>query len=614
MSRKLSASGDLVLHWPLDGDASDLSGNGYNGTVSGTANYVAGQSGLALDFDGTSTYIDFDDQIVVGTWSLAMWLKPRDIPYSSDYYAVMHTDAWSGGAVHLHLRNTTSLLNADFNSGPDVTSTTVLQEDEWYHAIVTVTEEGGGASQMYINGVLEAEGSGGSGGDYLGNLNFGAWQDGSRYYHGLLDDIRIYDHVLSEGEILGAMKGEIWPYAYGPTPEDGGMHMDTWINLSWNAGGFAVSHDVYLGDNFDAVNEGAEGTFIGNQADTFLVAGFPGFPYPDGLVNGTTYYWRIDEVNDTEPNSPWKGEIWSFMIPPKTAYFPDPADSGETVPVNGSLSWTPGFGAKLHTVYFGDNFDEVNSAAGGAPQGGTTYSPGELKMAKTYYWRVDEFDAFDTYKGNVWSFTTEGAVAALDPANGTVDVSQTPVLTWAPGLGTSHEVYFGADAAALELKGSGNLGSESYDAGQLEWNTTYYWRIDEANNANADSPWTGPLWSFTTANFLIIDDFEAYNDLDEADPESNRLWNVWIDGYTDPTHGGSFVGHDPPPIAEQTIVHGGLQSMPLYYDNATGKSEATLTLTSNRDWTVNGVDTLTIWFRGESSNTTETMYVTLNGS
>jgi len=54
--------------------------------------------------------------------------------------------------------------------------------------------------------------------------------------------------------------------------------------------------------------------------------------------------------------------------------------------------------------------------------------------------------------------------------------------------------------------------------------------------------------------------------------------------------------------------------MPLYYDNAVGKSEATLNLNSNNDWTVNGVDTLTIWFRGSAGNAAETMYVTLNGT
>jgi hypothetical protein len=171
-----------------------------------------------------------------------------------------------------------------------------------------------------------------------------------------------------------------------------------------------------------------------------------------------------------------------------------------------------------------------------------------------------------------------------------------------------------ADTSSPEYKGSGNLGSESYDAGQLEWNTTYYWRIDEANNANADSPWTGPLWSFTTANFLIIDDFEAYNDLDPTDPASNRIFNAWVDGFDNPAINGSVVGHANPPFAEQTIVHGGLQSMPMTYDNAVGKSEATLTLTDKRDWTVKGVNRLTVWYRGSSSNAAETMYVVLNDS
>jgi hypothetical protein len=402
--------------------------------------------------------------------------------------------------------------------------------------------------------------------------------------------------------------------ALGPIPADGALLEDTWVSLGWRAGDFAVSHDVYIGENFDAVNEGAEGTFIGNQAETFIVVGFPGFPYPDGLVPGTTYYWRIDEVNETEPNSPWKGDVWSFSIPPKTAYWPEPADSAESIEANPNLSWTPGYGAKLHTVYFGDNFDDVNNASGGLPQGVTSYTPDPLIMAKTYYWRVDEFDAVATYKGDVWSFTTEGAVGNSNPANGAVDITQTPILTWMPGFGSSHEVYFGTDASSLELKGSGNLGSESYEPGQLEWDTTYYWRVDEANDTNPDSPWTGPLWSFTTANFLIIDDFESYNDLDPAEPDSNRIFNAWIDGFDNPAVNGSVVGYANPPFAEQTIVHSGNQSMPLAYDNAVGKSEATLTLTTNNDWTVKSVNRLTIWYRGGSANAAETIYVVLNGS
>jgi hypothetical protein len=89
---------------------------------------------------------------------------------------------------------------------------------------------------------------------------------------------------------------------------------------------------------------------------------------------------------------------------------------------------------------------------------------------------------------------------------------------------------------------------------------------------------------------------------------------AWLDGFDNPAVNGSVVGYANPPFAEQTIVHSGSQSMPFAYDNAVGKSEATLTLTSARDWTVHGVNTLTIWFRGEAGNVAETLYVALNDS
>jgi hypothetical protein len=135
-----------------------------------------------------------------------------------------------------------------------------------------------------------------------------------------------------------------------------------------------------MGEDFADVNEATRDSdlFRGNQTDLFTIAGFFGYPYPDGLVPGTTYYWRIDEVNEAEPNSPWKGDIWSFTVPPKTAYDPVPADGAELVPVNATLTWTPGLGAKLHTVYFGEDFDTVNNAVGGNTIGVASYSPGPL--------------------------------------------------------------------------------------------------------------------------------------------------------------------------------------------------------------------------------------------
>ncbi len=429
------------------------------------------------------------------------------------------------------------------------------------------------------------------------------------------------DHARCyEGEYVPDRIGQL-TQAYSPVPEDGTLHPDTWVNISWKPGDKAVSHDVYFSDDFDLVKDGAADAFQGNQGEDFFVVGFPGFDYPDGLIPGTTYYWRVDEVNEAEPNSPWIGPVWSFSIPPKTAYNPDPADAAEQIYLEKQLSWTEGFGSKLHTVYFGDSFDDVNNATGGLPQVDTTYGPGPLELAKTYFWRVDEFDIINTYKGNVWSFTTEGAVGNPDPANGAVDVSRIPIITWSPNVfAASHEVYFGADKDAVknadtgspEYKGMRALGSETYEPGKLELGVTYYWRIDEVNSSNPNSPWPGILWSFTTSGFLIVDDFESYNDLDPADPESNRIFNAWIDGFDDPTN-GSLVGYDNSPFAEQNIVHGGNQSMPMFYDNAVGKSEATLTLDYPRDWIEDGVGILSIWFRGNSDNAAETLYVALNG-
>jgi len=215
---------------------------------------------------------------------------------------------------------------------------------------------------------------------------------------------------LTSFVLVLSLTGEGWPKASNPNPDDGVLLPNTWASLSWRPGDHAVSFDIYVGDNYDDVKHGTGGTFQGNQNSPFFIVGFPGYPYPNGLVPGTTYYWRIDEINDQHPDSPWVGDVWSFKIPSSTAYDPEPADGAELVESNVILSWQPGFGAKLHTVFFGENFAEVNNASEGRPQGTETYHPGLLELGKTYYWRVDEFDGRETYKGDVWSFTvgTEG--------------------------------------------------------------------------------------------------------------------------------------------------------------------------------------------------------------
>ncbi|GAI81884.1 unnamed protein product, partial [marine sediment metagenome] len=197
-----------------------------------------------------------------------------------------------------------------------------------------------------------------------------------------------------------------------------------------------------------------------------------------------------------------------------------------------------------------------------------------------------------------------------------VDVRQTTDLSWGPGdSAVSHEVYFGTDEEAVrnattaspEFKGTKALGGEIYDPGKLEWEATYYWRVDEINPSNPDSPWVGNVWSFTTAGFLIIDNFEDY------DAGDNQIWYSWHDGLgygtpgVDPYFAGNGTGaavgdETTPSFTEETIVHGGSQSMPLVYDNNkqgySKYSETELKLTAPRDWTEGDVANLTLWFRG----------------
>jgi hypothetical protein len=621
---------DLIAYWPFEEGqgttTADITGNGNDGTFNGSVEWVPGYIGKAVSFDTAG------ERIVVGpldptegtnAMTLAAWILWEGQGHSIEQQGIIGKRlGWDPGTGVKWFWQTNPagdlLFRADSAEGGDSmgwgNGLLVDYANEWVHVAVTWDD---GATIQYINAEEVS----------TGNVSFrdtaddtpmtiGCVQsDWTETFVGTIDEVRIFNNALSVDEIQTIMIGE-FPNAYNPSPADGAIHEDTWVSLSWQAGTSAVSHDVYVGEDFDDVNEGTGDTFRGNQGSEFFVIGFPGYPYPDGLVPGTTYYWRIDEVNDADTDSPWKGEVWSFIVPPKTAFQPVPADGAELVAVNARLSWMPGFDAKLHYVVFGEDFDEVNNAVMGVPNATTNYTPGPLKLAKTYYWRVDEFDGSETHKGDVWSFTTTGAVSGANPANGDVGVSATQILTWDAGaIAASHEVYFGLDADAVanatksstEYKGPKALGEESYEPGKLALSTTYYWRIDEVNNTNPDSPWKGNIWSFTTGDYFVIDDFEMY------DAGENQIWFSWHDGLGYGTPGtadyyagngtGAAVGDETTPsYTEETIVHGGRQSMPFTYDNNkqgySKYSELELTLSAIRDWTEEDVTELSLWFRG----------------
>jgi hypothetical protein len=642
-------------------------------------------------------------------------------------------------------------------------------------------------------------------------------------------------YVPTDDDYINALPGKPSGKALRPDPKDGAMISATWVSATWHPGAFAVSHDVYMGENFDDVNDATVDSpaFQFNLTTDNFLAGFFGFPFPDGLVPGTTYYWRVDEVNDADPNSPWKGDVWSFWIPPTNAFDPNPSDGAKYVDLDATLTWQPGLDAKIHNVVFGDNLDDVQNAPAGSSVAGITFTPAALEAGKTYYWRVDELNPPTTVKGDVWSFTTipeipisdpslmgwwkldegEGTTAidwsghgrhgsfsgdpqwvagydggalefdgsdhvdtgytenlaeytiacwvispaapadaspsgplhreqnyqfnwnhsdatyrgaaAMDvggwqaasyvpleanrwyhlaatydgnvfnayrdgvlitsnsapsgapdaesnslklgrhaeavqfftgtvddarvynraltaeevrqvmrgdttrawspsPANGVIsDVARAASVSWSAGDSVSeHAVYFGTDADAVARADAsdtsgvfrGLQAGTSYTPpeGVLWGGGSYYWRVDEHNTDGTITK--GTVWTFLVADYILIDDFESYNDIPAGESGSNLVYVAWVDGFDNPNTNGSTMGYVTGESLETANVHGGSKSVPFAYNNTTaGISEVVRTFTPSQDWTAHGVTTLSLWFHGAPANVAGRLYVKVNG-
>jgi len=499
-------------------------------------------------------------------------------------------------------------------------------------------------------------------------------ESGTRYYW-RIDGVEA-DGTVITGDLWSFVARSL--NAWGPSPADSASYVMIDTQLSWGAGHsiMPLKHHLFFGTDEAAVTDGTGDTDKGIQQETTYNPGLLMaetsyyFRVNEVEMDGTE---RQGDVWSFKTVAAGPGKIireWWFDISGSNVSnltgnerYPDSPDGSEFVSYfQAPVDWAEQFGSRLRGWLFAPDTgnytflieaenegqirlspdeDPANAVMIASTAGEAESQPQSLVAGERYYiealmkgstmgdsimvsWSGPGVGAMTVISANYIGATpylAEKAFAA-SPADGDSDVKQTAILNWSPGVyAASHELYFSTDRDAVknadtgspEYKGSLNLGSETYNPGKLEWDITYYWRVDEVNNVNPDSPWVGNVWSFTTANFLVVDDFESYNDLNPDDPESNRIFNAWIDGYGIPTN-GSVVGYENPPFAEQTIVHGGRQSMPFSYDNSIGYSEATLTLTYPRDWTERGVTTLTIWFIGDAANAAETLYVALNGN
>jgi len=247
-------------------------------------------------------------------------------------------------------------------------------------------------------------------------------------FQGRIDEVRFYSGWI-DSPLLPGGPGAPRGRASRPDPKHGEENVSRPVTISWKGGSWVADtngHEVYFGSSFAEVNDAnisdATGVYRGpndvNSLPDPQDANFVRYTYnvPETLDLGKTYYWRIDEVNESyvpgpnEPNAPpdgrWKGNIWHFEVEGK-ALNPFPADGADEVPKNVILSWTPGAEAATHDVYIGTSFtavDDANTNTAGISKGNQSAPnyPASLEPEKTYYWRIDEVNTV-TVKGNVWS-------------------------------------------------------------------------------------------------------------------------------------------------------------------------------------------------------------------
>jgi len=200
------------------------------------------------------------------------------------------------------------------------------------------------------------------------------------------------------------------------------------------------------------------------------------------------------------------------------------------------------------------------------------------------------------------------------PSDGATDIEIGTALSWRTGReAVAHKIYLSEDVQTVTDGTTllDTIDENSYQPAPLNFGTMYYWRVDEVNEATSPSIWDGTVWSFTTAEYAVVDGFESYTDDIDA---GEAIFDTWLDGWVN--HTGSTVGYLNAPFAEKTIVHSGQQSMPLQYDNTSSPfySEAERIFDTPQDWTIGGADGLNLYFRGDATNAPQTLYLTLEDS
>ncbi|MHC4424293.1 MAG: LamG domain-containing protein [Planctomycetota bacterium] len=315
----------------------------------------------------------------------------------------------------------------DTGDGGGVCRDLKYEENEWYH--VALIWDGDGI-KFYVDGEQSQELGPNSVpeipfegpiGDSDRALGIGCIirdnndpQPGSsgQFFQGRIDELRISDEAIDPNLFLLYGLPE---NAKNPKPANLTESLCPGeVTLCWAPGIYADYHDVYFGTNVDDVVDANSSWPVGTSVYKGPQNLDANCYEPESLELGVTYYWRIDEANDPCDDSPWKGEIWRFTTNDGNAFDPNPDVGATLVPIDSNLSWTPGCLAVSHDVYFGTDYNDVNDA-NSTSHPNVDYNnvdvneydpdPCGLDYYTVYYWRVDEVNDTNVWKGRVWSFS-----------------------------------------------------------------------------------------------------------------------------------------------------------------------------------------------------------------
>ena len=486
----------LTGWWKLDETsgttAADSSGNSYDGTVTGASWTSSGYIDGGISFNGTSGQrVEVPTSAMsVSAGTISLWGKVSSA--TNVRYFFGHTSSSTSWAdrIQLYMSNGDSQLDLGLG-GSHTTATNIaaLSTGTWYHIALTWHN---GDYSVYVDGVSKASGTY-TGLSTLGSVadigNNGSSSDRTEPFNGVIDDVRIYDKALDADEVNAIYEGVV-EVASSPNPADEATNVATTAVLSWTPGEYAASHDVYLGTSYNSVADANyssseyKGNFDTNSFD------------PNGLGSSTTYYWAVDEVNDT---SLWLGDIWSFTTeaaPDTTAPTPDPMTWATEPYATGtsSISMT----ATTATDASGVEYYFECTAGGGHSsswQDSATYEDTGLSESTQYTYRVKARDKSanqnETAYSTTRSATTQDGTAptpnpmtwATEPyATGTSSISMTATTaTDASGV----EYFF--DCTTAGGHDSSWQDSTTYEDTGLSPSTQYSYQVkarDKSSNQN----------------------------------------------------------------------------------------------------------------------------------